>query len=62
MIMNIGLSVWFFIQSLNVLDNRRRDRIMLKYFVSKVVTPHIRTAIVRNWLICLVIILTRKGG
>ena len=51
MIMNIGLSIWFFIQSLNVLDNRRRDRIMLKYFVSKVVTQYIKTAIVRNWLI-----------
>ncbi|WP_205289463.1 hypothetical protein, partial [Escherichia coli] len=32
-------------------DNRRRDRIMLKYFVSKVVTQYIKTAIVRNWLI-----------
>lgn len=51
MTMNIGLSIWFFIQSLNVLDNRRRDRIMLKYFVSKVVTQYIKTAIVRNWLI-----------
>ncbi|EHJ8045123.1 hypothetical protein KB294_004862, partial [Escherichia coli] len=51
MIMNIGLSICFFIQSLNVLDSRQRDRIMLKYFVSKVVTQYIKTAIVRNWLI-----------
>ncbi|EIY3352881.1 hypothetical protein MMN00_004892, partial [Escherichia coli] len=50
MIMNIGLSIWFFIQSLNVLDDRRRDRIMLKYFISKVVAQHIRTAMVKNWL------------
>ncbi|CTW21754.1 hypothetical protein [Escherichia coli] len=50
MIMNIGLSIWFFIQSLNVLDDRRRDRIMLKYFISKVVVQHIRTAVVKNWL------------
>ncbi|HBA8719359.1 TPA: hypothetical protein J1220_004391, partial [Escherichia coli] len=50
MIMNISLSVWFFIQSLNVLDDRRRDRIMLKYFISKVVVQHIRTAVVKNWL------------
>lgn len=48
--MNISLSVWFFIQSLNVLDDRRRDRIMLKYFISKVVVQHIRTAVVKNWL------------
>lgn len=47
MIMNIGLSIWFFIQSLNVLDDRRRDRIMLKYFISKVVVQHIRTAVVK---------------
>ncbi|EFC3436640.1 hypothetical protein CTR46_005026 [Escherichia coli] len=50
MIMNIGLSIWFFIQSLNVLDDRRRDRIILKYFISKVVAQHIRTAMVKNWL------------
>ncbi|EJK2785532.1 hypothetical protein NK740_005099, partial [Escherichia coli] len=50
MIMNIGLSIWFFIQSLNVLDDRRRDRIMLKYFISTVVAQHIRTAMVKNWL------------
>lgn len=61
MIMNIGLSIWFFIQSLNVLDNCQRDRIMLKYFVSKVVTPHIKTAIVRNWLILPGDYINKKG-
>ncbi len=54
MTMNIGLSIWFFIQSLNVLDNRRRDRIMLKYFVSKVVTQYIKKLCNRQITLCLI--------
>jgi len=50
MTMNIGLSIWFFIQSLNVLDDRKRDRIMLKYYISEVVMKYIKSTMVSNWL------------
>ncbi len=50
MILNIALSVWFFIQSLNVLDEGKRSRIMLKYFHSRVVMKYIADSFRKKWL------------
>jgi hypothetical protein len=50
MILNIALSVWFFIQSLNVLDDGKRSRIMLKYFHSRAVMEYIAESFRGKWL------------
>lgn len=50
MTLNIGLSVWFFIQSLNVLDEGKRNRIMLKYFHSRAVMQYISDSFRAKWL------------
>lgn len=41
MLFNIVLSIWFFITSLNILDDKKRDHLMLKYFQSQIVENHI---------------------
>ncbi|WP_158407656.1 hypothetical protein [Edwardsiella anguillarum] len=41
MLFNISLSIWFFITSLNILDDKKRDRLMLKYFQSEIVSNYI---------------------
>lgn len=50
MILNIALSVWFFIQSLNVLEDGKRSRIMLKYFHSRAVMQYIADSFREKWL------------
>lgn len=50
MTLNIALSVWFFIQSLNVLDDGKRSRIMLKYFHSRAVMQYIADSYRGKWL------------
>ncbi|MEJ5174682.1 hypothetical protein [Erwinia sp. MYb416] len=51
MTLNIALSVWFFIQSLNVLDDGKRSRIMLKYFHSRAVMQYVENSFRGKWLI-----------
>lgn len=50
MLFNIFLSVWFFITSLNVLDDKKRDRLMIKYFKSQLVSKSIRESLISPWL------------
>ncbi|KLP31078.1 hypothetical protein [Enterobacter roggenkampii] len=50
MLFNIFLSVWFFITSLNVLDDKKRDRLMIKYFKSQLVNESIRESLISPWL------------
>lgn len=50
MLFNIFLSVWFFITSLNVLDDKKRDRLMVKYFKSQLVSLSIRDSLMSPWL------------
>ncbi|WP_421507920.1 hypothetical protein [Erwinia rhapontici] len=50
MTLNIALSVWFFIQSLNVLDDGKRSRIMLKYFHSRAVMQYVENSFREKWL------------
>ncbi|AXU98063.1 hypothetical protein CI789_22955 (plasmid) [Erwinia persicina] len=50
MLFNIFLSIWFFVSSLNVLDENKRDRLMNKYFLSQIVDDYIQKAYVRSWL------------
>ncbi|MDM9614619.1 hypothetical protein [Kosakonia cowanii] len=48
MLFNIFLSIWFFITSLNVLDDTKRERLMLKYFHSHIVSRYLQDSIVRR--------------
>ncbi|MBK0127490.1 hypothetical protein IAE30_27500 [Pantoea sp. S61] len=50
MLLNIFLSIWFFVTSLNVLDERKRDRLMNKYFLSQVVDNYIKDEYITQWL------------
>lgn len=50
MLFNIVLSIWFFISSLNVLDDKKRDRLMLKYFNSEIVENFILRSQINSWL------------
>ncbi len=50
MLFNIVLSIWFFISSLNVLDDKKRDRLMLKYFNSEIVENFILHSQINSWL------------
>lgn len=50
MLLNIGLSIWFFIQSICVLDDARRERMVFRYLVSDAFIPTIRDKILRGFL------------
>ncbi|UCQ13139.1 hypothetical protein [Edwardsiella tarda] len=50
MLFNLGLSIWFFISSLNILDDKKRDRLMLKYFQSEIVENFILRSLINAWL------------
>lgn len=50
MLFNIFLSIWFFISSLNVLDENKRDRLMNKFFLSQIVDDYIQKAYIQAWL------------
>lgn len=50
MLFNIFLSIWFFVSSLNVLDENKRDRLLNKYFLSQVVDDYIQRSYIFAWL------------
>lgn len=50
MLFNIALSIWFFITSLNVLDDKKRDHLMLKYFHSQIVGTYIHHSLTSSWI------------
>ncbi|EPS4380859.1 hypothetical protein [Enterobacter hormaechei] len=50
MLFNIFLSIWFFVSSLNVLDENKRDRLLNKYFLSQVVDDYIQKSYILAWL------------
>lgn len=50
MLFNIAISIWFFIVSLNVLDDKKRDRLMLKYFQSEIVEKYLLRSQVNSWI------------
>ncbi|MDU7758322.1 MAG: hypothetical protein E7J89_02605 [Enterobacter asburiae] len=50
MLFNIILSIWFFVSSLNVLDESKRDRLMNNFFLSQIVDDYIQKAYILAWL------------
>ncbi|EEJ5769160.1 hypothetical protein GR174_001736 [Salmonella enterica subsp. enterica] len=42
MILNITLSVWFFVQSLSVLDDKKRERMVLRYLTADILSEHVK--------------------
>lgn len=50
MLFNIILSIWFFVSSLNVLDESKRDRLLNKFFLSQIVDDYIQKAYILAWL------------
>lgn len=49
MLFNLELSIWFFIPSLNILDDKKRNRLMLKYFQSEIVENFILRSLINAW-------------
>ena len=43
MLLNIALSVWFFVQSLCVLDDEKRERMVLRYLTADILSTHVRS-------------------
>ncbi|BEO78732.1 MULTISPECIES: hypothetical protein [Serratia] len=41
MMLNIALSVWFFVQSLSVLDDEKRERMVLRYLTADILSAHV---------------------
>ncbi|MDY4366499.1 hypothetical protein SNR26_02010 [Pectobacterium brasiliense] len=50
MLLNIGLSIWFFIQSISVLHDAHRERMVFRYLVSDAFIPAIRDIILQGFL------------
>lgn len=50
MFFNIMQSIWFFIISLNVLDDKKRDKLMLKYFQAQILTKFIQESKINFWI------------
>ncbi|ASN85119.1 Hypothetical protein SCC1_1681 [Pectobacterium versatile] len=42
MILNVALSVWFFVQSLSVLDDQKRERMVLRYLTADIFSAHVK--------------------
>ena len=42
MIFNIALSVWFFVQSLSVLDDQKRERMVLRYLTADILSAYVK--------------------
>lgn len=42
MMLNIALSVWFFVQSLSVLDDEKRERMVLRYLTADILSTHVK--------------------
>lgn len=42
MIFNIALSVWFFVQSLSVLDDQKRERMVLRYLTADIFSAYVK--------------------
>lgn len=43
MMLNIALSVWFFVQSLNVLDDEKRERMVLRYLTADILSALVKS-------------------
>ncbi|MGR7138185.1 hypothetical protein ACU62P_04860 [Klebsiella aerogenes] len=43
MMLNIALSVWFFVQSLSVLDDEQRERMVLRYLTADILSTHVKS-------------------
>ena len=43
MMLNIALSVWFFVQSLSVLDDEKRERMVLRYLTADILSAHVKS-------------------
>lgn len=50
MILNISLSVWFFVQSLNILADEKRERMVLRYLTADIMSAHIKKRLHNNFL------------
>ncbi|WP_019843172.1 hypothetical protein [Escherichia coli] len=43
MMLNIALSVWFFVQSFSVLDDEKRERMVLRYLTADILSAHVKS-------------------
>lgn len=43
MMLNIALSIWFFVQSLSVLDDEKRERMVLRYLTADILSAHVKS-------------------
>lgn len=43
MMLNIALSVWFFVQSLSVLDDEKRERMVLRHLTADILSAHVKS-------------------
>ncbi|ECP3141122.1 hypothetical protein FZG11_23440, partial [Salmonella enterica] len=43
MMLNIALSVWFFVQSLSVLEDEKRERMVLRYLTADILSAHVKS-------------------
>ncbi|ENF1950587.1 hypothetical protein ABQK02_003819 [Salmonella enterica subsp. enterica] len=43
MMLNIALSVWFFVQSLSVLDDEKRERMVLRFLTADILSAHVKS-------------------
>ncbi len=43
MMLNIALSVWFFVQSLSVLDDEKRERMVLRFLTTDILSAHVKS-------------------
>lgn len=50
MILNIALSVWFFVQSLSVLDDQKRERMVLRYLTADILSTHVKNQLFNFFL------------
>lgn len=50
MILNVALSVWFFVQSLSVLDDQKRERMVLRYLTADVLSEYLKNQLHNHFL------------
>ncbi|EET3221439.1 hypothetical protein FJQ35_005099, partial [Escherichia coli] len=50
MMLNIALSVWFFVQSLSVLDDEKRERMVLRFLTTDILSAHVKSQLHSSFL------------
>ncbi|WP_044185880.1 hypothetical protein [Phytobacter massiliensis] len=50
MMLNIALSIWFFVQSLSMLDDQKRERLVLRYLTADVLSTYVKEQLFRCFI------------